>query len=125
MQRGNYLPLSSAPYQLSVTFSHKFLSRYHYDIFHQSWSLVRDLLRNRSLGLDRGQELVINSEGGYAAAVVGLMAKDRLAFRTEVPEQLVVLDPNLSLVDKQYARILQRYKELLRNSGNMDNAVSV
>ena len=27
LQRGSYLPLSSAPYQLSVTFSHKFLNR--------------------------------------------------------------------------------------------------
>ena len=77
-----------------------------------------------SLSLCSGQELVINHEGGYAAAIVGLMARHRLAFRTEVPEQLVVLDPNLSMVDKQYVRILQRYKELLRNSGNMDNVVS-
>jgi hypothetical protein len=27
LERGNYLPLSSSPYQLSVTFSHIFLNR--------------------------------------------------------------------------------------------------
>ena len=31
-----------------------------------------------------------------------------------------MLDPNLALVDENYVRILQRYKELLRNAGNMD-----
>ena len=62
----------------------------------------------------------INDEGGYAAAVVCLMAKDRLLFQTEVPQQVIVLDPNLAMVDEQYVRILQRYKELLRNAGNMD-----
>ena len=38
-------------------------------------------------------------------------------FRTEVPEQLVVLDPGLSAVDENYVRIMERYKELLRNAG--------
>ena len=33
-----------------------------------------------------------------------------LFFRTEVPDQLVVLDPQLAAVDQNYTRILQRYK---------------
>ena len=37
-----------------------------------------------------------------------------------MPQQVIVLDPNLAMVDEQYVRILQRYKELLRNAGNMD-----
>ncbi len=69
--------------------------------------------------------MVINHEGGFAAAVIGLMASDRLVFSTQVPEQLVVLDPSLSTVDQQYVRILQRYKELLRNSGGLDAEVRV
>ena len=28
----------------------------------------------------------------------------------QVPDQLVVLDPNLAAVDDQYVRVLQRYK---------------
>ena len=35
VKEGNYLPLSSAPYQFSVTFAHTFLCRYQYDIYHQ------------------------------------------------------------------------------------------
>ena len=48
------------------------------------------------------------------------MARGRLRFSTEVPDQLVVLDPNLAAVDDQYVRVLQRYKDLLRESGAMD-----
>ena len=61
-----------------------------------------------------------NQEGGFAATVLGLMSSNKLQFRTEVPEQLVVLDPNMASVDENYVRILQRYKELLKNAGSMD-----
>ena len=39
-----------------------------------------------------------------------------------MPEQLVVLDPNMASVDENYVRILQRYKELLKNAGSMDES---
>ena len=106
---GTYLPLSSSPYQLSVSFTHNFLNRYNYDIFEQSWNMMLQLLSNRG----GGTEILINEEGGYAAAVVGLMAEQRLWFQTEVPEQLIVLDPNLAAVDQAYVRILQRYVPIL------------
>jgi hypothetical protein len=44
IKRASFLPLSSSPYQLSVTFAHKFLSRYQYDIFQQSWEMVKQLV---------------------------------------------------------------------------------
>ena len=116
---GNYLPLSSSPYQLSVSFTHNFLNRYNYDIFEQSWVMVRNLLAKKVKG-GGGEEILINEEGGYAAAIVGLMAEDRISFRIDVPEQLIVLDPNLAAVDQAYVRILQRYKALLRNAHNME-----
>jgi len=111
----SFLPVSSSPYQLSVSFSHKFLSRYQYDIYHQSWQLLRQLLLGKVEG--SSVELSVNHEGGFAAAVVGLMARDKLVFMTKVPEQLVVVDPNLCIADDQYVRLLQKYKELLKNAG--------
>ena len=54
--------------------------------------------------------------------MLGLMASNRLKFRTEVPDQLVVLDPNMAAVDENYVRILQRYKELLKNAGSMEDS---
>ena len=122
LDKRSVVPLSSSPYQLSVSFAHKFLSRYQYDIYEQSWHMVKRLLIDGvSLGENlEGTELVIGQEGGYAAAIVALMARDRISFSTEVPDQLVVLDPNLAAVDDQYVRVLQRYKDLLRESGAMD-----
>ena len=122
LEKRSVVPLSSSPYQLSVSFAHKFLSRYQYDIYEQSWHMVKRLLIDGvSLGEGwEGTELVIGQEGGYAAAIVALMARERINFSTEVPDQLVVLDPNLAAVDDQYVRVLQRYKDLLRESGAMD-----
>ena len=122
LKEGNYLPLSSAPYQLSVTFSHIFLCRYQYDIYSQSWQLARKLLQSSLGSEEEYTEIVCNQEGGYAATVLGLMSSNRLQFRTEVPEQLVVLDPNMAAVDENYVRILQRYKELLKNAGSMEDS---
>lgn len=125
LKRSSDVPLTSSPYQLSVSFSHKFLSRYQYDIYEQSWTMAKQLLKGSKRRGGGGTEVVIGKEGGYAAAVVALMAGEKISFRTQVPEQLVVLDPNLSQVDTQYVRLLQRYKELLRNSGGSVDDVSV
>ncbi len=43
-------------------------------------------------------------------------------FKTEVPEQIVVLDPNLQ--DEQYSKIVQRYKELLSDKNPKDTMMS-
>jgi len=121
IKKENYLPLSSSPYQLSVTFSHSFLNRYQYDIYSQSWQMLKTFLSNSN----EFTEILIGQEGGYAATVTSLLAADRLSFRTEVPEQLVVLDPNLSAGNEQYVRILERYKELLRNAGANTNQTDI
>jgi len=118
LKQGNYLPLSSSPYQLSVTFAHSFLNRYQYDIYSQSWKMMKLFLNNSN----QFTEIQIGQEGGFAATVTALLAHNKLTFCTEVPEQLVVLDPTLSAVNENYIRILERYKELLRNAGGIDQA---
>merc|ERR1719193_3032968 len=65
VKQGNYLPLSSSPYQLSVTFSHTFLNRYQYDIYSQSWQMLKTFLSNSN----EFTEILIGQEGGYAATV--------------------------------------------------------
>ena len=44
------------------------------------------------------------------------MARGRLRFSTEVPDQLVVLDPNLAAVDDQYVRVLQGGNPILKDN---------
>ena len=70
----------------------------------QAWQQIRALLANP----DEQTEIVIGQEGGFAAAMVELMAEEKLHFRVEVPEQLVVLDPSMQSKDENYVRILQR-----------------
>ena len=82
--------------------------RYQYDIYSQSWQLARKLLESNVGSEDEFTEIICQQEGGYAATVLGLMSSNRLKFRTEVPDQLVVLDPNMAAVDENYVRILQR-----------------
>ena len=41
---------------------------------------------------------MVYDEGGYMASVVALMAKH--LFQAEVPHQVIVLDPNLAMVDE-------------------------
>lgn len=98
------------------------LLRYQYDIYSQSWQLARKLLDSDVDSEQEFTEIVCQQEGGYAATVLGLMASSRIQFRTEVPDQLVVLDPNMAAVDENYVRILQRYKELLKNAGSMEDS---
>ncbi|CAB4067998.1 GTF3C1 [Lepeophtheirus salmonis] len=120
VKTGNYLPLSSSPYQLSVTFSHVFLNRYQHEIYHQSWDFIKNVVLEYKLRPNNFKEVIVNHEGGYAASVSCLLGLQCLKFKIEVPDQLVVLDPNMSGVDDAYARILRRYKELLRNSGSKE-----
>ena len=63
-----------------------FFGRFSYDIFGQSWQIVRQLAFDKVEGKSEGLHVEINEEGGYAAAIVSLMAKDRLLFQTEVPQ---------------------------------------
>ncbi len=48
VKRSNMVPLSSAPYQLSVSFAHKLLSRYQYDIYSEAWNMFKQLIYNSS-----------------------------------------------------------------------------
>jgi hypothetical protein len=38
--------------------------------------------------LSTGLEVVANHEGGFAAAVIALLANKKVSFHTEVPEQV-------------------------------------
>ena len=51
--------------------------RYQYDIYSQSWGMMKMLLG----AADKFTDIVIGQEGGYAAAVVTLLANENLVFR--------------------------------------------
>jgi DNA-binding transcriptional regulator of glucitol operon len=54
--------------------------------------------------------------------VVLLAALDKISFKIEVPEQVVVLDPNLSEKDEEYVRMVTRYKQLLQGHAEFESS---
>ena len=61
------MPPSPSPYQLSVSFAHKFLSRYQYDIYEQSWHMVKRLLIDGACASQLGGQ----SQGEGTELVIG------------------------------------------------------
>ncbi|PSN39178.1 hypothetical protein C0J52_14051 [Blattella germanica] len=111
---GNYLPVSSSPYQLSISYVYQLQTRYQYDIFYDSHVMSKKLCEwyedpSKSLGLE-----AVVSNGGTAAAL--------MTFDIDIPEQVIILDPRVSEKDETYARIVQverhlivRYRDILRS----------
>ncbi|KAJ4449055.1 hypothetical protein ANN_00450, partial [Periplaneta americana] len=115
---GNYLPVSSSPYQLSISYVYQLQTKYQYDIFYESHLMTKKLRSwymehvadlEPALGLEVGV-----SDGGTAAALVELFTKKQMSFDIEIPEQVIILDPRVSEKDETYARIVQRYRDILR-----------
>ncbi|XP_069672695.1 general transcription factor 3C polypeptide 1 [Periplaneta americana] len=115
---GNYLPVSSSPYQLSISYVYQLQTKYQYDIFYESHLMTKKL---RSWYMEHAADLepalgleVGVSDGGTAAALVELFTKKQMSFDIEIPEQVIILDPRVSEKDETYARIVQRYRDILR-----------
>ncbi|XP_046989076.1 general transcription factor 3C polypeptide 1 [Schistocerca americana] len=119
-RKGNFLPLSCSPFQLSISYRHILQTSYQYSIFHQSftmslslenWHASNDWESNPE---DRGLKLMV-TDGGSTAALVELFCKGVIEFDLEIPDQIITLNPKVSEVDEGYARIIERYKEILRS----------
>merc|ERR1719270_660951 len=101
------IPLNANPYQLSVSFLHKFLSRYQPDVYIS----IKKFLRNLTESPNNTIEIAFGSEGGAAATVATLASLGILKMKIEVPEQVVVLDPNLSQNNAKFASMVEKYKQ--------------
>ena len=103
-------PLSANPYQLSVTFMHKFLTRFQSDLFGNV---------NRFVDLIKFQDLVevpFGSDGGAAAVLTSLSALGTIQFKIEIPEQVVVLDPNIE--NEKFSQMMEKYKDMFNETSN-------
>merc|ERR1712083_397804 len=101
------IPLNANPYQLSVTFLHKFISRYQPDVY----SSIKKFLKSVDESPTNSIEIAFGSEGGAAASTATLASLEILKMKIEVPEQVVVLDPNLSQNNTKFATMVEKYKE--------------
>ncbi|GFG28372.1 hypothetical protein Cfor_01748 [Coptotermes formosanus] len=115
---GNYLPVSSSPYQLSISYVYQLQSKYQHDIFYKSYSMVKKMCtwyaeHVEDIDSASGVEAAV-TDGGTAAALVELFTRKQISFEVEIPEQVIILDPRVSEKDETYARIVQRYRDILQ-----------
>ena len=108
-------PLTSNPYQLSVTFLHRFLSRYQNDLLHN----IQKFANKTKL-----QETVLvpfGSEGGSAALLTSLASTGSIHFKIEIPEQVVILDPQLE--NEKLSQMMEKYKDIMNEDSGVTTGV--
>lgn len=72
---------------------------------------IKKFLKNLDESPENSVEIAFGSEGGAAATVATLASLGILKMKIEVPEQVVVLDPNLSQNNAKFATMVEKYKE--------------
>lgn len=116
---GNYMPMSSSQYQLSINYIYKFQTKWPYDVFKESYDVFVKLLqwyseqRNvEQAGSFNGTEILPVSSG-IVTVMHDLFAHDRIDFDIEMPEQIIMLDSRYQDKDETYFRVAQRYQDIL------------
>lgn len=129
------LPLSASPFQLSMSYIHKFVTKYQYDVFDQCWSFLKRLKESytnaylagkRPEDLVRNSELAVpmmrnkNNEGGCVAALIEQTSLKRVIMHTFLPETIIIVDTNRTITSKlpyQKSTIPRRVNDLAEASG--------
>lgn len=129
------LPLSASPFQLSMSYIHKFVTKYQFDIFNQAWNLLsklkgsycnaykagkrpEDLVHNSDLAVPLMRDS--NNEGGCIAALIEQTAMKRVIMHTFLPETIIIIDTNRTITSKlpyQKSNVVRRAKDLAEASG--------
>ena len=125
------LPLSACPYKLSITYIHLFLSRYQFEVFHNSYVHLKNLINQQlancqgaaaatSVGVGvgdavsqwQGVEVGRVHQGGSAAMVATLLARRAISFDIHIPDQVIVFDPSIEVQENWrnfFLRLLFRF----------------
>ena len=109
------LPLSASPFQLSMSYIHKFVTKYQYDVYHNCWSLLKKLKASYLSAYSSGktpEDLVQNSdlavplmrnknnEGGCIAALIEQTSMKRVIMHTFLPETIIIIDTNRTITSQ-------------------------
>ncbi|XP_018403119.1 PREDICTED: general transcription factor 3C polypeptide 1 [Cyphomyrmex costatus] len=118
---GNYMPLSSSQYQLSINYIHRFQTKWTYDVFKESYNVFTKLLQwyseqknivpSQEQETFNGVEIPVSS--GIVAAMHDLLANNQIDFDIEMPDQIIMLDARYQGKDETYFRAAQRYQDIL------------
>lgn len=119
---GNYMPMSSAQYQLSINYIYKFQTKWTYDVFKESYDVFVRLLQwyseHKNIDSSEKQETVFNGveipvSSGIVTVMHDLLARDQIDFDIEMPDQIIMLDARYQGKDETYFRVAQRYQDIL------------
>uniref|UniRef100_A0A6A7FY16 General transcription factor 3C polypeptide 1-like n=1 Tax=Hirondellea gigas TaxID=1518452 RepID=A0A6A7FY16_9CRUS len=129
------LPLSASPFQLSMSYIHKFVTKYQYDVYNNCWNLLKRLKHsyyNTYASGKRPEDLVNNSdlavplmrdnnnEGGCIAALIEQTSSKRVIMHTFLPDTIIVIDTNRKITSQlpfQNSNITRRVNDLAAASG--------
>ncbi|XP_014245478.1 general transcription factor 3C polypeptide 1 isoform X2 [Cimex lectularius] len=108
------LPLSSSPYQLSITYVNILQTRYQYQIYSEAHNCLTSILDLEQPGSNIITDVELNvTNGGECASMVELYSAGFVEMGVTFPEHLIVLDPRLSETEESYNLIMKRFKEML------------
>ncbi|KAG5343225.1 TF3C1 factor, partial [Acromyrmex heyeri] len=118
---GNYMPMSSSQYQLSINYIHRFQTKWTYDVFKDSYNVFvkllqwyseqKNIISSQEQETFNGIELPVSS--GIVAAMHDLLAHNQIDFDIEMPDQIIMLDARYQGKDETYFRAAQRYQDIL------------
>ncbi|KAL0120525.1 hypothetical protein PUN28_008329 [Cardiocondyla obscurior] len=119
---GNYMPMSSSQYQLSINYIYKFQTKWTYDVFKESYDVFVKLLQwyseHKNNAPSKKQETLFDGieipvSSGIVTVMHDLLARDQIDFDIEMPDQIIMLDARYQGKDETYFRAAQRYQDIL------------
>ncbi|XP_025073362.1 LOW QUALITY PROTEIN: general transcription factor 3C polypeptide 1 [Pogonomyrmex barbatus] len=121
-KHGNYMPMSSSQYQLSINYMYKFQTKWNYEVFKESYDAFMKLLEwyseHKNIDVSQEQEPIFNGieipvSSGIVTVMHDLLARGQIDFDIEMPDQIIMLDARHQGKDETYFRIAQRYQDIL------------
>lgn len=120
---GNYMPMSSAQYQLSINYIHKFQTKWSYNVFKECYDVFAKLLRfyaengkvtpPQEQGAAFSGTEILPVSSGIITIMHDLLALGQIDFDIEMPDQIIMLDARYQGKDEAYFRVAQRYQDIL------------
>lgn len=120
---GNYMPMSSSQYQLSINYIYKLQTKWPYNMFKEAYDVFLKLLRwyseQRNAVSPREQKEAFNGteilpiSSGIVTTIHDLLARGQIDFDIEMPDQVIMLDAKYQGKDETYYKVAQRYQDIL------------
>ncbi|KAG8234935.1 hypothetical protein J437_LFUL015503 [Ladona fulva] len=109
---GNFVPISSCPYQLSMNYAYLFQSEYQFEIYQQAHVLLKNMKKFFTQDIN-GKMEVTAADGGGTATLIELFSRNQATLEAVIPEQIIILDPVIAEKKEAYDGILKRFNQML------------